>query len=635
MTEIGDIEDLRRTIFGTKHLQNSNLLDMNNPAYFAYVHDLAIDILVLEKTIDFTNPKNIDTLMRSKSKAHKLVKKPRLSVVNYYLRKLYEADEIDFDTIYNLSRYFVSKKMRSQSGILQVTIATSGEEFSCEFDCYYCPNQEGMPRSYVAEGPSMRRARECNFDPILQFQNRVTAYSVNGHPPDKFEIIVIGGTWDSYDIAYQKKFVTQVYYAANTLFQPVDDRREMLSLEEEKQINQNRALSKIIGFTIETRPDQISPEQIKRCLSYGVTRVQIGVQHTDNAILKKINRQSTIEDAIEAIHLLKDAGLKVQTHWMPNLPGATPEKDIAMFDRIIYSQALQSDDWKIYPTIVTKTSDRDKTDVYTVIEKWYNDGKYVPYSMEELKEVIIHAKIRVPRQVRISRVFRDIPMINIKGGANVPNMREELHEIMEANGDVCECIRCREVKDRHVAPEDIHLRVHEYKASFAREFLISFESKEKTTGERVLHSFLRLRLPNKENPEFITNGYIKELKGAALIREVHVYGQMIPTYDKLITNNEMYKSFKNQHTGLGRRMIECAENYASTEGYDKIAITSGVGVRNYYKKYGYRLEGDYMVKSIVKDIYWRDMLLFITILMLVYIFTKIALYYLVGEHDTS
>ena len=627
MTEIGDIEDLRKTIFGTKHLQHSKLMEINDPAYREFTTSLAREILEHENIIDFTNPKNIDKLMMTLSKKHNLIKRPRLSVVNYYLRKLYEEDILDFDTIYSLSRYFVSKKMRSQSGILQVTIATSGEEFSCAYDCYYCPDQEGMPRSYVAEGPSMRRARECNFDPILQFQNRVTAYSVNGHPPDKFEIIVIGGTWDSYDVAYQEKFVTQVYYAANTLFEPIDDRREMLSLELEKRINQNSALSKIIGFTIETRPDQISPEQIKRCLSYGVTRVQIGVQHTDNRILKKINRQCTIEDAIDAIHLLKDAGLKVQTHWMPNLPGATPDLDVAMFDRAIYSHTLQSDDWKIYPTIVTKTADRDEKEVYTVIEKWYNDGKYVPYSMEEVKQVILHAMIRVPRHVRISRVFRDIPMINIEGGANVPNLREELDKIMEANGDVCECIRSREVKDRRVDPKDIRLCVHEFKASYAREFFISFESKEEKTGERVLHSFLRLRLPNKN---YNTNNYIKELQGAALIREVHVYGQMIPTYNKLIGNNEIFKSFKNQHTGLGRRMIECAENIAKSEGYEKIAITSGVGVRNYYKKYNYRLEGDYMTKNISKDTFYRDMFMFGLFILICYM-SKI--YYILTKNN--
>ena len=301
---------------------------------------------------------------------------------------------------------------------------------------------------------------------------------------------------------------------------------------------------------------------------------------------------------------------------MPNLPGSTPDLDVAMFDRAIYSHTLQSDDWKIYPTIVTKTADRDEKEVYTVIEKWYNDGKYVPYSMEEVKQVILHAMIRVPRHVRISRVFRDIPMINIEGGANVPNLREELDKIMEANGDVCECIRSREVKDRRVDPKDIRLCVHEFKASYATEFFISFESKEKKTGERVLHSFLRLRLPNKN---LNTNNYIREIQGAALIREVHVYGQMIPTYNKLIGNNEMFKSFKNQHTGLGRRMIECAENIARSEGYEKIAITSGVGVRNYYKKYDYRLEGDYMTKNISRDTFYRDMFSFGLVIAICYL----------------
>ena len=202
----------------------------------------------------------------------------------------------------------------------------------------------------------------------------------------------------------------------------------------------------IIGLTLETRPDSINIGEIKRFNYYGVTRVQLGVQHTDNRILKKINRQSTVEDAIRAIKILKNCGFKIMIHIMPNLPGSDPEMDMAMFDRIIDGDELQADEWKIYPTSVTTTSDKDITEVNTVIESWYRSGKYKPYPHEQLMDVILHAKRKIPIQIRIGRVFRDIPKPNITGGADVPNMREDLAKRLQEEGRICECIRCREVR---------------------------------------------------------------------------------------------------------------------------------------------------------------------------------------------
>ena len=492
------------------------------------------------------------------------------------------------------------------SGIEQIAIMTSPGEFSCAYDCYYCPNQPGMPRSYVADGPSARRAITWTFDTVGQFHERASAYALNGHPVDKIEVIVLGGTWDSYSIQYQREFITKVYYAANTFYDVKS--RDMLSMDCEIKINE-KAMCKIIGLTIETRPDQISEQQILRLLSYGVTRVQIGVQHTNNKILKGINRQCTIEQVYDAIYLLKEAGLKVQTHWMPNLPNSSPKKDKQMFDELNYNPLLQSDDIKIYPTIVTQTGERDNEEVFTVIEKWFLSGKYVPYSHEELEEVIIYGKSHIRPWVRISRVFRDIPMGNILGGADVPNMREDLAKKMKKK---CRCIRCSEVKDRKVDPHDINIVVDRYEASYSTEYFIGTESKDEK-GDRVLHGFVRLRIPHKKNK------WIKELDNCALIREVHVYGKLNPTF---YNNQKSIKEY-NQHRGLGKLMIKKAESIAIDNGYTKISITSGVGAREYYKKIGYSKKGHYMVKSLydwnVLYIYWIYLIIFIPRIMYPYI----------------
>ena len=359
-------------------------------------------------------------------------------------------------------------------------------------------------------------------------------------------------------LEYQEKAITEVYYAANTFYSI--NPRKMLTLEEEKEINM-KALCKIVGITIETRPDQITKEQLKRCLRYGVTRIQIGVQHTDNKILKKINRGCTKEDVHQACYLIKEANIKLLTHWMLNLPGSNPDKDIEMFDNVLYDHRVSSDDIKIYPTIVTSTSEKDKSEVYTVIEKWFREGKYVPYDNETLKDVIIYAKSRIGEEVRISRVFRDIPKPNIIGGADIPNMRQIIHQKMEKEGLTCDCIRCNEVKNKVVDIKNINIRVKKFIANFATEYFISAVSYDKFTKKRIIHGFVRLRIPAIKQ-----NHFIEELNDCSYIREVHVYGQLIPSFDveKKYVNNDSISNYlnslkNNQHRGIGKMLIKKAE----------------------------------------------------------------------------
>ena len=528
--------------------------------------------------------RNIERDLKPKSKI-------KYYELNYFSRKMYTENLITKEDLEFIKSYTKTKKVRSQSGILEVAIMTSPGNFSCAYDCYYCPDQKDMPRSYIKEEPAVKRAAANDFDPVKQFYDRATTYSLNGHDVDKIELIILGGTWSSYPYSYQQEFIRDLYFAANTFYLNNQEKnRERLTIEEEQKINEN-CLCHIVGLTLETRPDSITPEEIIRFNHFGVTRVQLGVQHTNNKILKKINRQSTVEDAIKAIKLLKDCGFKIMIHIMPNLPYSSPEKDMIMFERIISSNDLQADEWKIYPTSVTTTSNKDVEEVNTVIEKWFRDGKYKPYSTDELYDVLIYAKTRVPRWIRIARVFRDIPLPNITGGADVPNMRQVIKNIMDTMNEECHCIRCREIKDR-TSNSRIEFNKEKYISSDGNEFFITAE--QEIEGKSYIIGFLRLRISN--NAGFKNDGeekklYMPQLKNCALIRELHVYGNLQSCYKKNNSSNA-------QHYGVGKNLLKYAEFIAYHEGMRKIAITSGVGVRNYYRNRGYRLKGGYMVKEL-------------------------------------
>ena len=507
------------------------------------------------------------------------------SEINYIYRKLFEDGEIDYS---NIQQYLVTKKVRVQSGILEVAVLTSprdmkGKHDGCNYNCYYCPKQEGMPRSYVKEEPAVKRAADNDFDCVRQVYDRLSTYDFQGHSVDKIEGIILGGTWSQYNNEYQKSFMRDFYYAANTYYDI--EKRDRYSLEEEKYINQT-TLCKVIGLTIETRPDEITEEEIKTLLCYGVTRVQIGVQTTHDTILRKINRQCYSKDTVKALRLLKNAGIKTMTHLMPNLPFSNPDLDKQMFKTMIYDPDYLSDEWKIYPTSVTTTSEKDNTEVLTIIEKWFYSGKYVPYSNEELFELLIWVKQRVPPYLRIARVFRDIPLPNIIGGATVPNMRELLKNMMPSDNP-CKCIRCREIKDRIVNPRDIKFKYRKFESSGAIEYFLSYESYSKEENRTYIHGFLRLRLPHET--------FIDVLKDKALVRELHVYGEMRPTYK----NKEEYLHIYSQHKGLGSKLLKWAEYISYIYGYKGISITSGVGVRKFYSlpKNGYKYKDYYMIKE--------------------------------------
>ena len=540
--------------------------------------------VLLDRRID-SNKMLLLELMHLR-KEYKLV--PKHSSLLFALQMEYSNHD-HFQVLYQL---LVTTKNRSLSGVVVVTVVTTPypevdgkiQKFSCAWNCYYCPNEPGQPRSYLHDEPAVIRANQYEFDPVLQFTDRLVTLVSKGHPADKVELIVLGGTWESYPEKFRETFVRDLFFAANTFNQR--PARKRLSLYEEQALNET-SRCKIIGLTLETRPDTVTTESIAVLRQYGCTRVQLGVQHTDDVILEKINRKCSYDTVKKAIFLLKNACLKVDIHLMPNLPFSSPEKDFDMFTTVLNDEYLQADQWKIYPCEVVP---------WTVIKKWYDEGSYVPYSDSELVRLLASIKNVVHPWIRLNRVVRDIPSQYIFSG--VPIMRDTVLQYMKQNGMQCKCIRCREIRGNSSC--NMRLMKRYYKGSGGTEIFLSFENGTYIAG------FLRLRLTD--------NYTLHELRDCAMIRELHVYGQVVPTY-------ENRRNF-TQHIGFGKRLMREAEHIAFWKGYSKICVISGVGARRYYEKQGYILIGTYMYKSLGSAYAYAIILVSLNIL-LVYVLNSI------------
>ena len=504
-------------------------------------------------------------------------------------RILIEQNKITENII--LEKLLCKKPSRSISGIISITLVMSpfpnGQSFSCKHNCYYCPNEpahkgnnfQAQPRSYLYHEPAVRRANRNSFKAYEQMLDRMNTLFGNGHIIDKLEIIVEGGTYTEYPVEYLEEFNRDTYYAANTFFD--NYKRLPLSLEEEVNINKTAKVH-IIGICIETRPDALSDQWINHFRESGVTRIQLGVQSTHNHILKKINRGHTVETALEAMEYLKNFGYKIDIHIMPDLPYTTPELDRQMFD-YTYS-VLQPDQIKIYPCAVVP---------WTIIEKWYNQGKWVPYTPEVLKGVMDYGMMNCPDWIRLPRVIRDIPGVYIQAGNKKTNLRQTL--------EVSRDIREREI-ERHSEyyNKPARIFIEEYTnddnwEKGIKDYFISYESMDKV----ALFGFIRLRLPSKDsfeknnftiNNEILSAPHIlfKVLKDKALIRELHVYGY----------NTEVGKESRaSQHRGIGTKLLKVAEKIARRNFYSGIVVISGEGVKEYYRKKGYKEQDTYMYKE--------------------------------------
>ena len=521
-------------------------------------------------------------------------KKYKYTISNAEFIKIYKNLNLENQQLRNL---ITKKKCKSNSGVLVITVLTSahpqyidedGEvktaRFSCKHDCAYCPNEpahEGnnwvaQPRSYLYSEPAVLRANANDFDPIKQMNSRISTLIKMGHIPDKLEVIVLGGTWSEYPRDYQDRFVTELYYSANIYFDN-EPKRPKKTLEEEIEINETSKVH-IIGLTLETRPDTITINEIANLRRYNCTRIQLGVQHTNNTVLKKIRRGHTIERAYEAIKLLKNNCYKVDIHIMPNLPGASYDIDKKMLDEVLYDQRIQVDQYKIYPTAIVP---------FTLIKKWFDEGTYIPYDDMQLYELIKDFKKNVQKYKRLNRIIRDIPGHYIEGGYSTKyvNMRQLLQDDMRLNKWDCKCIRCREIKGNSVSPDKIQLiqlNIEKYRGSDSDEYHISFDT---NCDKNYLIGFLRLRLNKEEDTQVLPC-----IKGCALIRELHVYSNLNSVGDNI--------EGSLQHKGFGKQLVAKAEEIAVDNGYGKMAIISGTGVREYYRKLGYSLVDTYMIKYI-------------------------------------
>eukprot|EP00923_Selenidium_pygospionis_P021894 GHVN01037702.1.p1 GENE.GHVN01037702.1~~GHVN01037702.1.p1 ORF type:complete len:827 (+),score=112.59 GHVN01037702.1:178-2658(+) len=515
-----------------------------------------------------------------------------------------------FDRVPFIESFLIKKAVRTNSGVVVITVLTSPGQFSCPKDCHYCPNEPGQPRSYLSTEPAVLRANQNGWSAVRQFNDRATTLRRNGHTIDKVEILVLGGTWSGYPRDYQEEFIRDLFYAANTFNQdgestpseptgtpddPAagtgaetytgtatirgDSVRSVKSLEEEQMENET-AGCRIIGLTLETRPDHITKQELQRLRRFGCTRVQIGIQHTDDMVLKHINRGHERRHAVKAIQLLKDAAFKVDIHLMPDLPGSTPEMDLKMFEDVLSSKDLQADQWKIYPCEVTP---------FSKIEEWFRDGLYKPYAEDhdgrELVEVILQVKGAVHPWIRLNRVVRDIPNQSIIAGNNKTNLRQILLDKMASRKLCCRCIRCREVRDSGKDAKCSVFVVREYETLGGEELFLSFESEDRST----IFGFLRLRLRSSTE----ATSPFPELTGAALLRELHVYGQLVGTSEE-----RRDLDTRTQHSGLGRRLILAAEHISYERGYRKMAVIAGIGTRTYYSRFGYVTEGTYMTKML-------------------------------------
>ncbi|GAB0185270.1 elongator complex protein 3 [Grus japonensis] len=469
-----------------------------------------------------------------------------------------------------------AKPIRTASGIAVVAVMCKPHRcphinFTGNI-CVYCPGGpdsdfEYSTQSYTGYEPTSMRAIRARYDPYLQTRHRVEQLKQLGHSVDKVEFIVMGGTFMALPEDYRDYFIRNLHDALSG--HTSNNVAEAVKYSE-------RSLTKCIGITIETRPDYCLKRHLSDMLSYGCTRLEIGVQSVYEDVARDTNRGHTVKAVCESFHLAKDAGFKVVAHMMPDLPNMGLERDMDQFVEFFENPAFRPDGMKLYPTLVIRG-----TGLY---ELW-KTGRYKSYPPSTLVDLVARILALVPPWTRVYRVQRDIPMPLVSSGVEHGNLRELALARMKDLGT-----QCRDVRTREVGIQEIHHKVRPYQIELVRrdyvanggwETFLSYEDPE----QDILVGLLRLRKCSEES-------FRPELKGGvSIVRELHVYGSVVPVSSR--------DPSKFQHQGFGMLLMEEAERIAKEEhGSWKIAVISGVGTRNYYRKIGYELEGPYMVKKL-------------------------------------
>ena len=467
------------------------------------------------------------------------------------------------------------KPVRTLSGVTTVTVLT--KPYPCPGKCIFCPTENQMPKSYLKDEPGAARAFQNRFDPFEQVSSRITEYNAVGHPTDKIECLILGGTWSSYRRDYQEWFIRRCFDAMNGNEaspgeEPSDHASgapDLKKLHAAQIINETTA-HRNVGLVIETRPDEISADELVWLRQLGVTKVQMGAQSLNDRVLELNQRGHTAADTLHATTLLRAAGFKIVLHWMPNLLGATPASDRADFSRL-WQEGYAPDEIKIYPTQLLESAE---------LYQYWQRGEYTPYTTEELIQLVADLKTTIPRYCRVNRIIRDIPSIHVVEGNRRTSLRQDALAELSRRGQRCQCIRCREVRNEKVDVASLHLDDLVYHPARAEEHFLSF-----VTPDDRIAGYLRLSLPAMDAPRL----GMQDLEGAALIREVHVYGQSLPVGAE--------QSGAAQHVGLGTRLIETAAEIARSHGFDRLAVIAAVGTRNYYQKRGFERGALYMVRN--------------------------------------
>ena len=506
--------------------------------------------------------KDISSLIRSSSSKYHLSKIPKFYDILKYL-----------PTDSNIRKTMMVKPIKTASGVLVITVMA--KPYDCPHGkCIYCPGGKelNIPLSYTGKEPVTRLAQKLNFEPRYQIITKLEQECSRGHNISKVELVIVGGTFPFMPEDYQRNFIKECFDALNGI--------ESNSLREAQKLNENNNI-RCVGFTVETKPDYCKENHIDLMLDLGITRVEIGVQTLSEKVYKNINRGHTIKDVYDSFQIAKDAGYKIVAHMMPGLPGSNPQKDLEDFKKLFEDSRLKPDMLKIYPTLLLRD---------TGLAKLYEKGIYKPYPDEVFTDLLLQIKKIVPPWVRIMRIQREIESEDILYGYKSSNIRQILQQKLTEQGLQCNCIRCREVGIKKLTNyENIKISTKriDYDSSNGKEIFLSLEDDE----NNILFGFLRLRKLAKPH-----RTELREKNGnpSAIVRELHVFGQLVD-----IGSNNDFLISSSQHKGYGSKLLEIAENIVKNEfGLNTISIISAIGTRQYYKKFGYLLNGPYVSKEL-------------------------------------
>ena len=541
----------------------------------------------------------------------------------------WESWGVDAATEDALLRLLKMKPRRTASGVATITVLT--KPWPCSSDCLYCPNDVRCPKSYLADEPACQRAERNFFDPYLQVKARLHVLEQMGHVTDKIELIVLGGTWNDYPLDYQRWFIRELFRALNDgesyaggpeltgdapagsavlertrfyvdcglPFEADDLQKQAAPLQkavDSGRLSYNRAIGQVlssaawkqaegiqraswddveaeqhanedaahrsVGLVIETRPDLICAESAYTMRRLGCTKIQMGIQSLDDAVLAANQRHCTQAQIADAFTVLRSFGFKTHVHFMVNLLGSTPEADKADYRRLVTDPRFCPDEVKLYPCALVESSH---------LMQAYADGAWVPYAEEELLDVLVADVLATPAYTRISRMIRDISATDIVAGNKKTNLRQMVEALLEDSRDKVVEIRMREIASESVTRDELRLITLAYTTANTEEHFLQW-----TTDNNRIAGFCRLSLPNEGS--------------RAMIREVHVYGRVAG----LGTSEEGAA----QHAGLGKALVEEACRQACEVGYDRIAVISAIGTRNYYRGLGFEDTDMYQVRDL-------------------------------------